>query len=89
MYPLLNCIPSTNSITVSCVLLSSTVTIPSNPTASSASAIIFPIVESPFAEIVATFLICSMLSTFTAISNKRALIYSAALSIPLLSSIGS
>ena len=86
--PRSNCIPSTTSSDVSPVLLSSTVTTPSLPTALIASAIILPTVSSLLAEIVATCCIGSSPATSLLIPFSVDTTCITALSIPLLSSIG-
>src|SRR6476660_5870906 len=79
--------PSTTSSVVSIAFASSTVMTPSLPTFFIASAMMFPIVESLFAETVAT---CAIMSPFTGFA--RSLIFSTATStacsIPRLPAIG-
>ena len=67
---------------------SSTVTTPSLPTLSMASAMISPMTESP-AEIEAVAAICSLVSTGTAIFSSASVTAAEALSIPRFSEIGS
>ena len=83
-----NCIPSTTSRLVSIDLASSTVIVPSLPTFSIASAIILPIVSSPFAEIVPTWAISSLVLIFLLSLTKLETKVSTALSIPLFRLIG-
>src|SRR6266576_2570727 len=79
--------PSTTSSEVSMVFDSSTVITPSLPTLFIASAMMLPIVESPFAETVPTWAIASPLTGFA----KRlisSIARSTALSMPRLSAMG-
>jgi hypothetical protein len=80
--------PSTTSSVVSIVLASSTVIVPSLPTLSMASAMIWPIVASPLAEMVATCAISVCSFTFLACFAMPSTITATALSMPLFRLIG-
>ena len=89
MYPLSNCIPSTNSSWVSDVFPSSTVMTPSLPTFSNASAIMPPIFGSLLAEMPATWAISSFLDSFrVSVVSRCSIALATALSIPFLTAIG-
>ena len=87
-YPLSKRIPSVSSSWMPKVLDSSTVTTPSLPTLSMASAMISPIALSP-AEMDAVAAIWSLVSTGTAILSRAWVTASEALSMPRLRLIGS
>ena len=80
--------PSTTSSSVSRLLASSTVMTPSLPTLAMASAIIWPTVVSPFAEIVPTWRISSFDLTFLERFLRSATTASTAFSMPRFRSIG-
>ena len=82
------CIPSTTSTVVEIPLDSSTVITPSLPTFETASAKILPISGSLFAEMVATFVISSFVSTGLLFATSFSITAFVAESIPRLSSIG-
>ena len=88
MYPLSNFIPSTNSISWLRVLPSFTVILPWSPTFSIRVDSNSPISLSPLALIVATLLIYSLPLTCLLITFNSLTIYSTAMLIPLLKSIG-
>ena len=88
MKPLSKRIPSVSSRLIPKVFPSSTVTTPSLPTLSIASAIISPITVSP-AEIDAVAAICSLDETGLACLNSSAITASTAFSIPRFRLIGS
>ena len=69
-------------------LASSTVTVPSLPTLSRASAMISPIVLSQLAETVATWRISSLSFTFLLMEPSSSTIASTARSMPRFSSVG-
>ncbi len=87
MYPLSNCMPSTNSSSMPKVFDSSTVTTPSLPTLSSASASTSPTVSSA-AEMEATFAISSRVSTSLAWFLMCSTAAATAFSMPRFSAIG-
>src|SRR6266545_1242953 len=87
MYPLSNCMPSTNSSSIPKVWDSSTVMTPSLPTFSNASAIVSPMARSP-AEIVATWAISSLPSTSRACLPRCSTAAATPFSMPRLRPIG-
>ena len=87
MYPRSNCIPSTTSLYVSAVLLSSIVITPSAVTFSIASAMSLPTFSSAD-EIVATLAMSAEPSTFFELSTIDLTAASTALAIPFLTIIG-
>src|SRR6266508_4186305 len=87
MKPLSNCMPSTNSSSIPNVWDSSTVTTPSLPTLSSASAMTSPMEESA-AEIAATWAISSFDSTSLAAAPRASTTAATAFSMPRFSPIG-
>src|SRR5918995_344636 len=80
--------PSTMSTSVSAVLASSTVMTPSLPTFCMASAIIWPILASPLAEMVPTWAISSDDATFLARALMSSTTAAVARSMPRFRSIG-
>ncbi|CAB4582940.1 unannotated protein [freshwater metagenome] len=79
--------PSVKSSSIPKVLLSSTVTTPSLPTLSMASAMTLPMAESA-AEMVATLAICALSSTFWANSLMLSTAAAMAFSMPFFRPIG-
>mmetsp|Transcript_40688 Transcript_40688/g.131750 ORF Transcript_40688/g.131750 Transcript_40688/m.131750 type:complete len:225 (+) Transcript_40688:1034-1708(+) len=88
MYPRSNFIPSTTSSSFSSVLPSCTVMTPSLPTRSIADAMISPISWSELAEMVATFLISSLVEIILVLALRSASTASTARLIPRRRSIG-
>src|SRR5215211_8829174 len=80
--------PSTTSSSVSAVLASSAVITPSLPTFCMASAIIWPMVVSPLAEMVPTWAISSLVETFLARAWRSLTASSTARSTPRFRSMG-
>src|SRR3954451_15628957 len=87
-YPLSNCMPSTKSSSMPNVFDSSTVTTPSLPTLSMASAITSPMLMSLLAEIDATWAISALSSMSVAWPARASTAAATALSTPRFSAIG-